>query len=129
VAKFPLHSDSFFTENSVKAPDVNFVVDKYKKNVVEHIEAHLKLMLKSEGVRDINFQKIVDVTVDGEYKLVLDGDNAVFQYNDNQIVGAYNTGGSLTLENGLPLTKQGDEWFANESTDVGSGAKFMLPTL
>jgi hypothetical protein len=129
VAKFPLHSDSFFTENSVKAPDVNFVVDKYKKNVVEHIEAHLKLMLKSEGVRDINFQKIVDVTVDGEYKLVLDGDNAVFQYNDNQIVGAYNTGGSLSLPEGLPLTKQGDEWFANEITDVGSGAKFMLPSL
>lgn len=129
MAKFPLHSDSFFTENSVKAPDVNFVVDKYKKNVVEHIEAHLKLMLKSEGVRDINFQKIVDVTVDGEYKLVLDGDNAVLQYNDNQIVGAYNTGGSLSLPEGLPLTKQGDEWFANEITSVGSGAKFMLPSL
>ena len=74
MAKFPLHSDSFFTENSVKAPDVNFVVDKYKKNVVEHIEAHLKLMLKSEEAKDIDFQKIVDVTVDGEYKLVLDGD-------------------------------------------------------
>ena len=130
MAKFPLHSDSFFTENSVKAPDVNFVVDKYKKNVVEHIEAHLKLMLKSENVGDIDFQKIVDVTVDGEYKLVLNEENkAVFQYNDNEIVGAYNTGGLLTLENGLPLTKQGDEWFANEITSVGSGAKFMLPSL
>ena len=129
MAKFPLHSDSFFTENSVKAPDVNFVVDKYKKNVVEHIEAHLKLMLKSEDVRDIDFQKIVDVTVDGEYKLVLDGDNAVFQYNDNEIVGAYNTGGSLTLENGLPLTEQSDDWFDDEITDAGSGAKFMLPSL
>jgi len=129
VAKFPLHSDSFFTENSVKAPDVNFVVDKYKKNVVEHIEAHLKLMLKSEEDKDIDFQKIVDVTVDGEYKLVLDADKAVFQYNDNEIVGAYNTGGSLNLESGLPLTKQSDDWFAGEITSVGSGAKFMLPSL
>jgi len=138
VAKFPLHSDSFFTENSVKAPDVNFVVDKYKKNVVEHIEAHLKLMLKSEETGDIDFQKIVDVTVDGEYKLVhpvtgappqRDTSKAVFQYNDNEIVGSYNTGGSLSLENGLPLIKQSDDWFANEITSVGSGAKFMLPSL
>ncbi len=130
MAKFPLHSDSFFTENSVKAPDVNFVVDKYKKNVVEHIEAHLKLMLKSEESGDIDFQKIVDVTVDGEYKLVLDEeDKAVFQYNDNKIAGAYNTGGSLSLPEGLPLTKQDDDWFANEITSVGSGAKFMLPSL
>lgn len=138
MAKFPLHSDSFFTENSVKVPDVNFVVDKYKKNVVEHIEAHLKLMLKSEDAGDIDFQKIVDVTVDGEYKLAHpltgvppkpDTSRAVFQYNDNQIVGAYNTGGSLSLPEGLPLTKQGDEWFANEITSVGSGAKFMLPSL
>jgi len=133
VAKFPLHSDSFFTENSVKAPDVNFVVDKYKKNVVEHIEAHLKLMLKSEESGDIDFQKIVDVTVDGEYKLVLNEENkAVFQYNDNEIVGAYNTdrnSGGITLPEGLPLTKQSDDWFAGEITSVGSGAKFMLPSL
>ena len=131
MAKFPFHSNSFFTDESVKSPDVTAVVGKYKKSALEHIEAHLKLMFKTLDHTALNFNELVSQTVDGEYKLVLVGANAVFEFNDGDIMGLYNTGEQLDVTNGIPIAYDDTDpnWFSAEINTTGNGAKFMLPSL
>lgn len=131
MAKFPFHSSSFFTNESVKAPDVEAVVGKYKKSVLEHIEAHLKLMFKSVNHEHLDFEEVVRRTVDGEYKLVLVGANAVFEFNNGDIMGLYDTTRQLEVVNGIPIRTDNSNpnWFSTEINTTGNGAKFMLPSL
>ena len=131
MAKFPFHSNSFFTDESVKSPDVTAVVGKYKKSVLEHIEAHLKLMFKTLDHTALNFHELVLQTVEGEYKLVLDGANAVFEFNDGAILGLYDTNGQLDVTDGIPIGYDDTDpnWFSTEINTTGNGAKFMLPSL
>ena len=91
MAKKPpkFYHSSFFTDGSVRAPDVETVLGRYKKSVVEHIEAHLKLMFKTLDHTTLDFNELVSQTVYGEYQLVLEGDNAVFRFNNNEITGLY----------------------------------------
>ena len=133
MAKKPpkFYHSSFFTDESVRAPDVETVLGRYKKSVLEHIEAHLKLTLKCMDIPTVTFDSLVYAAVYGEYQLVLDGDNAVFQFNDNEITGLYDTTKQLDVTDGIPMTSNDTDpnWFSAEINTTGNGAKFMLPSL
>ena len=132
MSKVPtFYHSSFFTDDSVNAPDVTAVVDKYKKSLLEHTEAHLKLMFKSMDPTTLRFRSLVRNTVEGEYQLVLNGTRAEFQFNRNQIAGLYNTQVPLSIQNGIPLSFHTTvpNWFSREINATGNGAKFMLPSL
>lgn len=133
MAKKPpkFYHSSFFTDESVRAPDVETVLGRYKKSVLEHIEAHLKLTLKTLDHTTLDFVELVSRTVDGEYKLVLDGDNAVFRFNNDEITGLYDTTSQLDVTDGIPMTFNNTDpnWFSAEINTTGNGAKFMLPSL
>lgn len=132
MSKVPtFYHSSFFTDDSVNAPDVEAVVGKYKKSLLEHTEAHLKLIFKSMDPNTLRFRSLVRNTVEGEYQLVLNGTRAEFQFNRNQIAGLYDTQGSLSIKNGIPLSFHTSmpNWFSREINATGNGAKFMLPSL
>jgi len=132
VANVPkFYHGSFFTDNSANAPDVEAVVGRYKKSIREHIEAHLKLMFKSVSHTHLDFEEIARRTVYGEYELVLDGNNAVFKFTDDDIMGIYDTSRALETVNGIPMTWEDTtpNWFSNEINTTGNGVKFMLPSL
>ena len=132
MSKVPtFYHSSFFTDDSVNAPDVTAVVDKYKKSLLEHTEAHLKLIFKSMDPTTLRFRSLVRNTVEGEYQLVLNGTRAEFQFNRNQIAGLYNTQVPLSIQNGIPLSFHTTvpNWFSTEINATGNGAKFMLPSL
>jgi len=133
VAKKPpkFYHSSFFTDESVRAPDVETVLGRYKKSVVEHIEAHLKLTLKCMNIPTVTFESLVYAAVYGEYQLVLDGDNAVFRFNNNDITGIYDTTTQLDVTDGIPMifNNTHPNWFSAEINTTGNGAKFMLPSL
>ena len=133
MAKKPpkFYHSSFFTDGSVRAPDVETVLGRYKKSVVEHIEAHLKLMFKTLDHTTLDFNELVSQTVYGEYQLVLEGDNAVFRFNNNEITGLYDTIKQLDVTDGIPMTfnNTNPNWFSAEINTTGNGAKFMLPSL
>jgi hypothetical protein len=115
----------------VNAPDAEAVVGKYKKSILEHTEAHLKLMFKSMDPTTLRFNSLVRHTVEGEYQLVLNGTRAEFQFNRSQIAGLYNTQVPLSIQNGIPLSFHTTvpNWFSTEINTTGNGAKFMLPSL
>jgi hypothetical protein len=114
----------------VNAPDAAAVVDKYKKSLLEHTEAHLKLLFKSMDPTTLSFRSLVRHTVEGEYQLVLNGTRAEFQFNGNQIGGLYDTQVPLSIQNGIPMGGSSTpNWFSTEINATGNGAKFMLPSL
>lgn len=131
MSKVPtFYHSSFFTDDSVNAPDVTAVVDKYKKSILEHTEAHLKLMFKSMDPTTLSFERLVRHTVEGEYQLVLNGTRAEFQFNNNEIGGLYDTQVPLSIQNGIPMGGNSTpNWFSAEINTTGNSAKFMLPSL
>ena len=131
MSKVPtFYHSSFFTDDSVNAPDAEAVVGKYKKSILAHTEAHLKLIFKSMDPTTLNFEDLVFHTVYGEYQLVLNGTRAEFQFTRNQIAGRYNTQVPLSIQNGIPMGGAlTPNWFSTEINATGNSAKFMLPSL